>query len=60
MYTYFAIRFMQAIDSWLDPKGILEGIPTDPASIFTFIFVGASVAMLVWYGRPRKKGGGSH
>lgn len=60
MHTYFAPLLMQATDSWFSPKGIFASLPTDPASIFTLIFLGVAVALLAWYGRPRKKGGGSH
>jgi len=37
---------------------ILYELPVDPASIFTIAIVLVSVALVVWFGRPRGGKGG--
>lgn len=35
----------------------LHSLPTDPASIFVLLLLAGSLALVVWAGRPKKKGG---
>jgi hypothetical protein len=45
-------------DNGLAFREILSDLPTDPASIFTLVFLFGSVALVVWFGRPRAGRGG--
>ena len=45
-------------DDGLTIGEIIADLPTDPASIFVVLFLMASVALVLWAGRPRGKGGG--
>jgi hypothetical protein len=38
-------------------RQILSELPTDPASVVTVTLLLASLALVVWFGRPRGKGG---
>lgn len=39
-------------------SGILESLPSDPASIFALLLILAAAGAVIWFGRP-KGGGGS-
>lgn len=44
-------------DDGLTFREVLADLPSDPASIFAIVFALASVALVLWAGRPRGKGG---
>lgn len=44
-------------DEGLTFSEVLSELPTDPASIFTIVLVAGSIALVLWFGRP--KGGKS-
>jgi hypothetical protein len=37
---------------------LLAALPTDPASIFALLLFAGSVALVIWFGRPRGGKGG--
>ena len=48
----------QAADDGLSFGEILADLPTDPASIFTLALLIGSLALVLWFGRPRGGKGG--
>jgi hypothetical protein len=48
----------QAADDGLSLGEILSDLPTDPASIFTLLLAIGSVALVLWFGRPKGGKGG--
>jgi hypothetical protein len=56
-----ALPFIPAIqtasDDGLTLRNILGALPTDPASIFVILLLAGSLALVLWAGRPKGKGG---
>ena len=53
-----ASALLQASDEGLTFGDLIAAIPTDPASVFTLLLLLGSVALVLWYGRPRGGKGG--
>ena len=53
-----AAALQSTTDDGLTFSAVLESIPTDPASVFTILLLVASVAIVLWFGRPKGGKGG--
>jgi len=45
-------------DEGLTFSAILSELPTDPATIFTILLLVGSIALVLWFGRPKGGKGG--
>ena len=48
---------LQAADEGLTWHALFADLPTDPVSVFALLLLIVSVGMVIWFGRPRGKGG---
>ncbi len=54
----YAVSFPSStLAAGLTFRQVLDEVPTDPASIVTVTLLLTSLALVVWFGRPRGKGG---
>ena len=62
MTTYLlpAIVALQSADEGLSASKILQGMPRDPVSIFALLLIVVGAGAVLWFGRPRGSGGGTH
>lgn len=58
MFTVLGIAVaLQAADNGLTIAEVIADLPKDPASIFAICLLLGSMALVLWAGRPKGKGG---